>query len=42
VLAAGASAIRLSPPLVVTRDQAQTAVAILDEALAELAEISNS
>ena len=39
VLAAGASAIRLSPPLVVTRDQAQTAVAILDEALAE---ISNS
>ena len=39
LLAAGASAVRLSPPLVVTRDQAQTAVAILDEALAE---ISNS
>ncbi len=31
VLAAGASAIRLSPPLVVTRDQAQAAVTILDE-----------
>jgi 4-aminobutyrate aminotransferase len=39
VLAAGPSAIRLSPPLVVTRDQAQTAVAILDAAFAE---ISNS
>jgi 4-aminobutyrate aminotransferase len=39
VLAAGASAIRLSPPLVVTRDQAQTAVTILDDALTA---ISNS
>ena len=39
VLAAGANTIRLSPPLVITREQAQTAVRILDEALAE---ISNS
>ena len=39
VLAAGTSAIRLSPPLVVTTDQAQTAVTILDDALAD---ISNS
>jgi len=39
VLAAGASAIRLSPPLVVTRDQAETAVAILDAAFTD---ISNS
>ena len=39
VLAAGANTIRLSPPLVVTKEQAQTAVRILDEALAE---ISNS
>ena len=39
VLAAGANIIRLSPPLVVTKEQAQTAVGILDEALAE---ISNS
>jgi 4-aminobutyrate aminotransferase len=39
VLAAGASTVRLSPPLVITREQAQTAVAILDDALGE---ISNS
>jgi 4-aminobutyrate aminotransferase len=39
VLAAGASTIRLSPPLVITREQAQTAVSILDESLTE---ISNS
>ena len=39
VLAAGANTIRLSPPLVVTQEQAQTAVSILDAALAE---ISNS
>ena len=39
VLAAGASTIRLSPPLVVTREQAEVAIAILDEALRE---ISNS
>ena len=39
VLAAGASAIRLSPPLVVSRDQAQAAVSILDSAFAD---ISNS
>ena len=39
VLAAGASTVRLSPPLVVTREHAETAVAILDDALHE---ISNS
>ena len=39
VLAAGASTIRLSPPLVITRDDARIAVAILDDALHE---ISNS
>ena len=39
VLAAGANTIRLSPPLVITKEQAETAVSILDEALAE---ISNS
>ena len=39
VLAAGASTIRLSPPLVVTRAQAEVAIAILDEAFRE---ISNS
>jgi 4-aminobutyrate aminotransferase len=39
VLAAGSSTIRLSPPLVVSEDQVQTAVTILDDALAE---ISNS
>jgi 4-aminobutyrate aminotransferase len=36
VLSAGASTIRLSPPLVITREQAQTAVAILEDCLAEL------
>jgi 4-aminobutyrate aminotransferase len=39
VLPAGASAIRLSPPLVITAEQARTAVSILDESLAE---VSNS
>ena len=39
VLAAGASTIRLSPPLVLTKEQAGTAVGILDESLRE---ISNS
>ncbi len=39
VLAAGASTVRLSPPLVITREQAQTAVDIFD---ASLTEISNS
>ena len=39
VLAAGPSTVRLSPPLLITRDQAQTAVRILDDVLAE---ISNS
>ena len=39
VLAAGANTVRLSPPLVITKAQAQTAVTILDEALAE---VSNS
>ena len=39
VLAAGANTIRLSPPLVVTREQAQIAVGILDDAFTE---ISNS
>ncbi len=39
VLAAGANTIRLSPPLVITKDQAETAVSILDAAFDE---ISNS
>ena len=36
VLGAGQNAIRLSPPLVLSREQADTAVRILDEALAEI------
>ena len=36
VLGAGRNAIRLSPPLVLTRAQADTAVRILDEALADV------
>jgi 4-aminobutyrate aminotransferase len=36
VLGAGKNAIRFSPPLVLTREQADTAVAIVDEALSEL------
>ena len=36
VLGAGRNAIRLSPPLVLTREQARTAVTILDEALGGL------
>ena len=39
VLAAGPNTIRLSPPLLITKEQAATAVAILDQALLE---ISNS
>lgn len=39
VLAAGPNTVRLSPPLVVTREQADTAVTILEQSLAE---ISNS
>jgi 4-aminobutyrate aminotransferase len=39
VLAAGASTVRLSPPLVITKEQAETAVKLLDDALTE---ISNS
>jgi 4-aminobutyrate aminotransferase len=39
VLAAGANTIRLSPPLLITKQHAETAVSILDDALAE---ISNS
>lgn len=37
VLTAGESSLRLAPPLVVTRDQADTAIAILDDALVEVA-----
>ncbi len=37
VLTAGKSSLRLAPPLVVTRDQADTAVGILDDALADIA-----
>ena len=37
VLGAGRNAIRLSPPLVLTKEQADTAVRILDEALAAVA-----
>jgi 4-aminobutyrate aminotransferase len=36
VLGAGGNTIRLSPPLVVTREDAQTAVRILDESLVEI------
>ena len=36
VLGAGRNALRLSPPLVLTRDQADTAVRILDEALSDV------
>jgi 4-aminobutyrate aminotransferase len=39
VLAAGPNTIRLSPPLLITKEQAAAAVAILDEALLD---ISNS
>jgi 4-aminobutyrate aminotransferase len=37
ILGAGKNAIRFSPPLVLTREQADTAVRIFDEALAEVA-----
>ena len=36
VLGAGRNAIRLSPPLVLTKDQADTAVGILDQALSAI------
>lgn len=36
VLGAGKNTIRLSPPLVLSKDQADTAVRILDEALSEV------
>jgi 4-aminobutyrate aminotransferase len=36
VLGAGQNAIRLSPPLVLSKDQADTAVRILDEALSAI------
>jgi 4-aminobutyrate aminotransferase len=36
VLGAGKNAIRFSPPLVLTREQAETAVSIFDEALTEI------
>jgi 4-aminobutyrate aminotransferase len=39
ILGAGPNTIRLSPPLIITREQAETAVGILDDALTE---ISNS
>jgi 4-aminobutyrate aminotransferase len=37
VLAAGPNVVRLSPPLVLTKQQAQTAVQILEESLSEVA-----
>jgi 4-aminobutyrate aminotransferase len=36
ILAAGANVVRLSPPLVMSREQADTAVSILDAALTEV------
>ena len=36
ILAAGQNTIRLSPPLVLTRDQAEVAVRLLDESLGEI------
>jgi 4-aminobutyrate aminotransferase len=36
VLGAGANSIRFSPPLVLTRDQADIAVKVFDEALTEV------
>jgi len=36
VLGAGKNAIRFSPPLVLTREQADTAIRIFDEALTEV------
>ena len=36
VLGAGKNAIRFSPPLVLTRDEAATAIRIFDEALTEV------
>ena len=36
ILAAGQNSIRLSPPLVLTKDQAELAVRLLDESLSEI------
>jgi 4-aminobutyrate aminotransferase len=36
ILGAGRNAIRLAPPLVITRDQAQSVVQIFDESLTEI------
>jgi 4-aminobutyrate aminotransferase len=36
VLAAGQNTVRLSPPLVLTREQAEIAVRLLDESLGEI------
>jgi 4-aminobutyrate aminotransferase len=40
LLGAGKNAIRFSPPLVLTREQADIAVRILDEALSEVEKTS--
>jgi 4-aminobutyrate aminotransferase len=37
ILGAGINSIRLSPPLVLTREQADVAIRILDEALTDVA-----
>ena len=37
VLGAGKNAVRLAPPLVLTRDQADVVLRVLDEALSEVA-----
>ena len=41
VLAAGQNVVRISPPLVLTREQAEIAVRLLDESLAEVAAASD-
>jgi 4-aminobutyrate aminotransferase len=42
VLSAGLNTVRISPPLVLTREQADTAVRLLDEAFVEIANQTNS
>jgi 4-aminobutyrate aminotransferase len=42
LLGAGKNAIRFSPPLVLTREQAETAVRIFDEALGEVEQTRRS
>ena len=37
ILGAGKNAVRFSPPLVLTREQADTAIAIFDQAMSEVA-----